>query len=228
MNMKITSDKLAYWYLRLNGFLTIQNFVVHPDGGSNSNQRTDVDLLGLRFPYRVELLRNPMIDDKPFTEKKSTPYIAITEVKKAQCNLNSSWTDPDKQNMQRILRALGAFPQDDPQQHVFNNVAEALYKSGTFENEQYYISLVCIGESYNNRVQKDKPDIPQILWEQVKTFIYERFWQYKEEKVSHPQWDSDGQRLWNHADSCDTVDQFVSTVQVVDPRNKKPSRPLIA
>jgi len=53
----ITSEQLAYWYLRLNGFLSISNFVVHPDTGGQ--QRTDVDILGVRFPYRAELLFNP-------------------------------------------------------------------------------------------------------------------------------------------------------------------------
>jgi len=27
----VSSDALGYWFLRLNGFLTIPNFVVHPD-----------------------------------------------------------------------------------------------------------------------------------------------------------------------------------------------------
>jgi hypothetical protein len=27
----ITSERLAYWFLRLNGFLTQYNFVVHPE-----------------------------------------------------------------------------------------------------------------------------------------------------------------------------------------------------
>jgi hypothetical protein len=53
---EISSEKLAYWYLRLNGFLTITNFIVHPDFGRS--QRTDVDILGCRFPYRQELLEN--------------------------------------------------------------------------------------------------------------------------------------------------------------------------
>ena len=30
----VSSEALGYWFLRLNGFLTIPNFVVHPDTGS--------------------------------------------------------------------------------------------------------------------------------------------------------------------------------------------------
>ena len=58
----IDAERLAYWYLRLNGCLTIQNFVVHPDKGRE--QKTDVDILAVRFPHRAELLHNSMKDDE--------------------------------------------------------------------------------------------------------------------------------------------------------------------
>ncbi len=45
-------EKVAYWYFRLNGFLQIENFVIHSK--RRSSQRTDADLLAVRFPYRAE------------------------------------------------------------------------------------------------------------------------------------------------------------------------------
>lgn len=63
---RFSPEKVAYWYFRLNGFLQIENFVVHPS--SRGGQRTDADLLAVRFPYRAErLIDNPndiMIDDE--------------------------------------------------------------------------------------------------------------------------------------------------------------------
>ncbi len=50
LGQPIKYEQLGYWYLRLNGFLTIPNFVVHPDVGHN--QETDVDILGVRFPLQ--------------------------------------------------------------------------------------------------------------------------------------------------------------------------------
>lgn len=47
-----TPERLAYWYFRLNGFMTIENFLVHPETGSNP--RTDVDILATRFAHRRE------------------------------------------------------------------------------------------------------------------------------------------------------------------------------
>jgi hypothetical protein len=84
--MDISSEQLAYWYLRLNGFLTIPNFVVHPDQGGN--QETDVDVLGVRFPYREENLGLPMEDEKHFRKFPDKAFITIAEVKSGRCGLN--------------------------------------------------------------------------------------------------------------------------------------------
>ncbi len=49
-------EKIAYWFFRLNGFLTIENFVVHPELISDgTSQRTDADILAVRFPYEKNL-----------------------------------------------------------------------------------------------------------------------------------------------------------------------------
>ena len=62
---RLDPEKVAYWYFRLNGFLQIENFVVHP--GRRGSQRTDADLLAVRFPHRAEFLLDhpdPMRDDE--------------------------------------------------------------------------------------------------------------------------------------------------------------------
>jgi hypothetical protein len=58
-------EKVAYWYFRLNGFLQIENFIVHPS--VRGSQRTDADLVAVRFPHRAEFLLDhphPMPDDE--------------------------------------------------------------------------------------------------------------------------------------------------------------------
>ncbi len=42
--MILNPEQTAYWYFRLNGFFTIQNFIVHPDIGGR--QHTDADIIG--------------------------------------------------------------------------------------------------------------------------------------------------------------------------------------
>ena len=36
----VSSEALGYWFLRLNGFLTIPNFVVHPDTCARTGEHT--------------------------------------------------------------------------------------------------------------------------------------------------------------------------------------------
>lgn len=47
-------EKVAYWYFRLNGFFQIENFVVHPE--RRGSQRTDADLLAVRFPIIATII----------------------------------------------------------------------------------------------------------------------------------------------------------------------------
>lgn len=44
-------EQLAYWYLRLNGFFPLSNFVLHHGAG---HRTSDADLLAVRFPYVSE------------------------------------------------------------------------------------------------------------------------------------------------------------------------------
>jgi len=206
MEITIESEHLAYWYLRFNGFLCAANFIVHPDFGGE--QRTDVDIIGVRFPHRAELLNNSMKDDKPFCEIDK-PYIIIAEVKKRECNLNGPWVLPERQNMQRVLRAIGAIPYDE-----IDQASESIYKTGVFSNSFYYISLCCFGESFNQVISDQLSLVPQKLWDEVLSFIYERFSLYHCQKASHGQWELRGRELWKCFDSSRTFAEFRGNVLI--------------
>lgn len=203
----INSEKLAYWYLRLNGFLTTTNFIVHPDTGRE--QRTDVDILGCRFPHRSEFLQNPMIDDELFTNNNGKTFIVIAESKRSICNLNGPWTDPERENMHRVIHAIGAFPNFE-----IVIVANRLYESGRYENENTIISLLCFGKYRNEELNSNYIEIPQLLWEDVLSFIYNRFHQYREQKITHPQWDREGHLLWNLAIRSRNHIEFIDKIDI--------------
>jgi hypothetical protein len=192
---KISSESLAYWFLRLNGFLTITNFVVHPEEGGR--QRTDVDILGVRFPYRSENSQKPMQDFEVFTKVKDKPFIAITEVKQGTCNLNGPWTNRKRGNMPRVLCALGALEKSE-----VPIAAEQIYDTGVYHNKTVYISLVCIGSIVQRELQNTYCEVPQITWDQVIRFIFRRFNDYRDQKVDHSQWDVAGKFLWDLYDKC--------------------------
>ncbi|MDG0059008.1 hypothetical protein [Priestia sp. P5] len=57
--MKNYGEELAYWYLRLNGFFVLDNFVYHQ---TQHNRNGDADLLAVRLPYVKEKIGGS-IDD---------------------------------------------------------------------------------------------------------------------------------------------------------------------
>lgn len=45
-------EKIVYWYLRLNGFFPLENFVIHRS--QNVSYPSDVDVIAVRFPFVYE------------------------------------------------------------------------------------------------------------------------------------------------------------------------------
>lgn len=203
--MCITSEGIAYWYLRLNGFMTIVNFLVHPE-----NKRdfcTEVDILGVRFPNRSENLFKPMIDDSRLLIDEKSALIVLTEVKSGRCSLNGPWVQPEKRNMEKVLRAIGSFKIN---RNKF--VAKSLYENGIYLSKSYNVTMVCMGNERNFDIETKYPRVPQIIFKDALSFIYERLTTYSREKVQHSQWDSNGKYLWDRASQAINLESFCSTV----------------
>lgn len=205
--MSITSEQLAYWYLRLNGFLTIENFVVHPDTGDS--QRTDVDILAVRFPHRSELAlgMEPMEDDERILIDRRSSLVFLTEVKRRRCELNGPWVRPDDQNIHRVLAATGVVPKQR-----IKRAAMSLYQSGQYRTRQWCVSLLCIGAEPNEDLRRRLPSVPQITWQESLNFIWQRFRRYRRQKVSHGQWNSAGHELWELAETATDHRSFERSV----------------
>lgn len=192
MRYNFDAERLAYWYLRLNGFLTIENFILHDEKADR--QRTDIDLVALRFPHRREAWREDdggFMDDDPLFAGKETLFAAFVEVTTGQCKLNGPWTVKNKGNLPRALRALGAVPLCE-----VDNVAGSLYETGLYKSCSIEIGLIAIGSQKNATLTKRIPRVTQILWADIKGFIFERFEKYERIKRQRPQWDPDGHLLW--------------------------------
>jgi hypothetical protein len=213
--MKIASERLALWFLRLNGFLTIPNFIVHPEGPREDGaypQQTDVDVLGVRFPFRAENRERPMPDHPLFSGEQRRQVVVISEVKRRQCGLNGPWTNPRLQNMQKLLCAGGFRPREQA-----DEVAASLYGKGIWHDDAIVIRIVCFGDEHNAGVARSHGEVPQLLWKSdVLPFIYQRFEGYRLEKQMHHQWDSDGKELFALAGQVAKGDsaRFCETVTV--------------
>jgi len=196
-------ERIAYWFFRLNGCATITNFVIHPD--RRGSQRTDVDVLAIRFPHRAELLTSgdPMPDHSVFNSDGSIDII-FAEVKHGFCRLNGPWTNPSDENMQRVLFAVGAF---DLSRVV--EVAQALYHQGIYQDDIYRVRLFAMGERKNDAILSAAV---QLTWDEILKFIFERFTSYQAQKSHHSQWDSTGTWLYDLA-SRQTREEFIETVR---------------
>ena len=191
---KLNPEKLAYWYLRLNGFLQIENFYVHPAGSGGA--RTDADLLAVRFPHRAErLFDNPtdvmMDDEKNLALTNDRIDVIIAEITRAVCKLNGPWTDPDKQNIHRVLAAIGCVPSG-----MISEAADALYHYGYFDDQKMLrIRLVMIGLERDLDRAAKSPLVTQIIWDDVLRFICQRLQKYRHQKADTQHWDSTGLTL---------------------------------
>ena len=215
--MNISSERLAYWFLRLNGFLTQYNFVVHPESADqygHYNQQTEVDVIGVRFPYRRENRIKPMQDHGLFQENGRLQLV-LAETKSTRCTLNPSWRDPANENMQKVLGAVGALPPE----HV-EAAAAGLYKDGAWtDGAVVSVRWVLFGAQPNGTLRKELPEVQQLTWDrEVLPFIFQRFFEYRMEKQSHSQWDEDAKGLFRTVrDVGHDLAKFISLVRV-DPK----------
>jgi hypothetical protein len=194
------AEELAQWYFRLNGFLTLPNFVLHPD--RPGSQRTDADMIGIRFPHRRELSPDP-IDDKLFAQQQR-PYLVLVEVKSKYVALNKAWTDESRQNIQAILRAIGVF-----ESQRVEEVAQALYNCGVWKHgNDVACSLFFVGDCIHQEPREQYADVPHRNWDQVLAFIHGRFKRFDKLKTQNDQWGPCGRELWQLSISNEDQREF--------------------
>ncbi len=182
------AEKLAQWYFRLNGCLTIPNFVLHPVKPGSA--RTDVDIVGLRFPNRREL-SDGVIDDEPF-RKQVQPWLVLAEVKTCYMSLNQTWTVNSGSNIASVLAAIGFVGSQRTEA-----VARTLAGCGVWNDERISCSLFFVGDCLPKELAQQYVDVPYRTWSQVLAFVYDRFKRFDRLKTDHDQWDSTGKTLWD-------------------------------
>ena len=133
--------------------------------------------------------------------------IMIVEIKKGRCCLNGPWTDPGRQNMNRVLYAMGAFGED-----MVPKVAAALYQQNYYADDQYRFRLFALGGETNWALRSE---VVQITWREALEWIYDRLHKYWRIKAQHEQWDHLGKELYrvmqaNHDNRDAFVDELLA------------------
>lgn len=200
--VEVQTDRVAYWFFRLNGCMTIENFVVHPDYGGG--QRTDADILGIRLQHRSEGTRSSPMADHP-SLLSDVPLLFIAEVKLRECKLNGPWTDPEAENLDRVLRAVGLHAPEE-----VSEVADALYTAQRHIGARSEVRLYAVGDEGDGDLRRRRPGVVTLLWSDVLGFIYDRFNAYRGIKSDHQQWGATGHRLFTMATTEPERDTFIT------------------
>lgn len=186
----LTSDDIAAWYLRLNGCFHIRNYVFHHLTGGG--QRAEADFLGVRFPFRAELVETgeALPDDPRFVGTRID--IVFGEAKRGQpCDVNSSWRDPGRRPVEYALEAIGVFRHER-----VATVAAAIYKDSTYVDDRFRVRFFAFGSGPN----KELPGaVEQVVWVDALKFIHGRLNHYGRYKKQVEQWDEAGQFFHNLA-----------------------------
>ena len=166
-------ELLATWYLRLNGYFTVPDFVVHKDY-RNRPGGTDADVLAVRFPHSCEYQRRFEFDHDPglVTCGDKIDFI-VCEVKKGRCDLNETWLMKERQNVEYAIRWMG-LENDDAK---ISQIANEMYSTGICESASNGSSVrfVAIGSTENPGLKQHLPRVTQIPHAAVIEFLRRRF-----------------------------------------------------
>jgi hypothetical protein len=182
---------------------------VHPErlGG----QRTDADLLAVRFPFRAERLfddpNDIMADDAQLLALSGNLIdVVIAEVKTNQpCTLNGPWTRQDRQNVHRVLAAIGCLPPG-----CIEAAATDIYRAGFHRSDSpLRIRLMAVGRDRSADLAVEYPEVTQLLWAEILAFIWDRFHRYRQQKAQVDQWDEEGLKIKWLADQSSDAGDFI-------------------
>ena len=115
--------------------------------------------------------------------------VVITEVKTNQpCTLNGPWTREDRQNVHRVLAAIGPLPPDHIEQ-----AAVDIYRAGVHVSKLgLRVRLVAVGGERSKELSATFPDVLQLIWPEMLAFIWDRLRRYRRQKKQVDQWDAPG------------------------------------
>lgn len=175
-------ERLVYWYFRINGFLLLENFMLHPDMGPRTV--SDVDLVAVRFVHRRELFPpSEMEDDERLFDAKAWVTAHLVEVKTGMGRINPSWRRTDA--VERALRAVGLVPPGD-----VPAVAEELRNAGHVRRGEVCLRITVIGSFPEPQLR-----YTFISFNDIIRFLHERFTRYKLQKSNLSSWPEEGRFL---------------------------------
>lgn len=173
--MSAIYEKFVNWYLRFNGYFTINNFVIHaaddPERIRNGiiAPHTETDIIALRMPYSVEIAGNlPIVNHKILVDGQNGRFdVVIAEVKSGNENRpNAVWRNKNLAPIKYLIRFIGLY--DEPE---VDKVARKLSEQYCFENEKSRIRYIVFANAINQHYAKQ--GVKFIKIEQIAQFLVE-------------------------------------------------------
>jgi len=186
-------ERFIGWYLRLNGYFTIDNFIVHAadDPTRISNDRignyTEIDILGVRMPYSREVTGCLYVaNHEPLVNESERRFdVVIAEVKSGNDNRpNPVWRNGDNPiPIEYIVRFIGLHECDDE----ISEIASTLLSRYTYEeDDKCHIRYIVFSKVANPHWQSQ--GVTYITYDDIIQFLVEvrgQCWVHSLALVSH-------------------------------------------
>ena len=135
--------------------------------------------------------------------------VVIVEIKKNEaCTLNGPWTDASRQNVHRVLAAIGCLPPE-----LIDQAAHDLYRTGLHGSDTLRVRFIAVGREGNTDIQETYPEVTQLIWTEMLAFMWDRFRRYRRQKTQVDQWDGAGKKIKKSADECKkSREKFIDSI----------------
>ncbi|MBU1627795.1 hypothetical protein KKB18_10540 [bacterium] len=130
--MSVTHEKLVSWYLRLNGYFVVDNFVVHAADDPNRISRgiiaphTETDALAIRMPHSSEIAGSLcIVNHTPLVDQQNGRYdVVIAEAKSGNSNTpNPVWRNRILEPIEYVVRFIGLCESEDEIHQISSRLA---------------------------------------------------------------------------------------------------------
>ena len=169
--MMNSSEELAYWYLRLNGFFPLTNFVVHRHQAAR--YRSDIDVLAVRLPHVFEEVGGQQHDWDPYL----TGRLPFDQVVAVICEVKTGAFHRDRifraEQVQPALARLGLWTRAR-----VDVIAEQLRTEASVASAEGVVCKLLVteeaseSESYLNRTV---PDLEAFIDDRIARYPFEKF-----------------------------------------------------
>ena len=178
-------ETLTYWYLRLNGFFPLTNFVLHrhDDAENGIEHRADADLLAVRFKYVYEPVGGQAEDwDNWFeaNELRLDEKIIglIVEVKTGGFDSEDIRRSFSQERLTYAIQRLGFY---NHMTHTIQRRVESLQQHSIVTSDHYQIAKLLVTTVEGGR--RNLPPCLNITLPHIENFISYRMRNYATEKA---------------------------------------------